>query len=189
MSRCSFKTFLCNGAFILFPALTMDDTFTTMLQGKGIHPYNHFDCDAMLIYRERLRGVALAESSFILKTNRIFLRFTRSTSCLRHPRQNKSLNHIEKKIKRIQCSISSYFTGPQQRIQRKNITEDETRSDIADRMVDSSISLAEESSQAEGSLANPSLPETMVSALSRVVSLNGERVKCVIRDCFHSLPD
>jgi len=65
-------------------------------------------------------------------------------------------------MKRIQSSISSYFTGPQQKVQRKNITEDETRSDIADRMVDSSISLAEESSQAEGSLSNPSPPETKV---------------------------
>ena len=68
-------------------------------------------------------------------------------------------------MKRIQSSISSYFTGSQQKIQRKNITEDETRSDIADRMVDS-ISLAEESSQADpsgqGSVANPSPPETMV---------------------------
>ena len=44
------------------------------------------------------------------------------------------------------------------------ITEDETKSDIADRMVDSSISLGEKSSQAEGSLANPSPPETMVGS-------------------------
>ena len=65
-------------------------------------------------------------------------------------------------MKRIQSSISSYFTGRQKKIQRKNVTEDETKSDIAGRMVDSSISPAEESSQAEGSLSNPSPPETMV---------------------------
>ena len=61
-------------------------------------------------------------------------------------------------MKRIQSSISSYFTGPQQKIWRKHITED----DIADRMMDSSISLVEESSKAEGSLVHPSPPETMV---------------------------
>ena len=38
-------------------------------------------------------------SSFILKTNQIFLCFTSPTSCLRHPRQNKSLNQMEKKLK------------------------------------------------------------------------------------------
>ena len=103
--------------------------------------------------------------------NRIFLRFISPTSCLRHPRQNKSLNQMEKKWKESRAAYCHILQDQNKKFREKNITEDETRSDIADWMVDSSISLVEESSKAEGSLANPSPPETMVGVKTWVSRL------------------
>ena len=86
-------------------------------------------CDFDLPGASQRRGARRKEFYFENQADFLAFHKTNFLSVSSAPKQKLTSNG--EKIKRIQSSI--YFTGPQQIIQRKNITEDETRSDIADR--------------------------------------------------------